>query len=162
MTIERIGTVDSCACSACCSACRRKPGWFVPEEIAPLAEAMGLTPQQLFDRHLAVDWWEGDDANVFVLSPAIKGEPTGDMFPGDPRGECAFFKDERCTIHDHGKPFECRKTWHLNDGRALHKRTADAWNAPQHQQMIRDLLGREPVAEEYEGDGLFSMLGLLS
>jgi hypothetical protein len=159
---EQTNTVDSCVCSTCRRACSHKPGWFEPGEVAALAEAMGLTVKQLFDKHLAVDWWvgDGDDDHVFVISPAIKGEESGSEFPGEPSGECVFFNDQRCIVHDLGKPFECRKTWHgPSDGPRLHKQARDAWDDPAHQQMIRDLLGRDPVASEYEGDG--GILGVL-
>ena len=111
-----------CSCARCQAACRNKPA-----QIAPLAKRLGISVADLFKTYLAVDWWNADDEighDVFVLSPAIVGESTGEMFPGNPMGTCVFFKDG-CTIHDKGKPA--------------------------HQKMIRELLGREPETAGYDG-----------
>jgi hypothetical protein len=143
-----------CQCEACCSACEHKPGWFKPEEIAPLAKAMGLTEQELFDQHLMVDWWVGDEhtdmQNVFVLSPATVNIPAGDMSPFDARGVCHWFKNGKCAVHKLGKPYECGAYHHTDNGEVNHHRdAADAWNKPEHQDKIRELLGREPEVPDY-------------
>lgn len=158
---------NSCDCASCRSACEHKPGWFRPDQIEPLAARMDLTVKQLFDRHLAVDWWCGDSItdgeDVFVLSPAITGEAIGDMFPGNPQGTCVLFKKGKCTIHKLGKPDECafarcdekRTAMTANRHKIVH-----AWNTPENQKMIRDLLGREPTTETFYGGSIFNMLGL--
>lgn len=153
---------NACECSVCRGACEHKPGWFKPEEIAPLAEAMGVTEQELFDNHLQVDWWNGDEAtgyeDVFVLSPALVGE-AGDMFDRDPRGRCHWYVAGKCAIHELGKPFECAAYHHTEkDIKPRHRGVAVAWNKPEHQAKVRELLGREP---EVTGSfSLFDMLGL--
>jgi Fe-S-cluster containining protein len=83
----------------------------------------------------------------------------GEEFPGDPRGECVFLVGDRCAIHA-VKPFECRMALHGEaDGvvENRHEAVKDAWDTPEAQQQIRDLLGREPEAEEWDDgdDGLF-------
>lgn len=147
-------THKQCACSSRQSACKNKPGWFKPEQITPLAAALDMTEQELFDKHLAVDWWEMDDApDIFVLAPALVGEPAGDMYPFAPGGVCSLFKDGKCIIHDKGKPFECAEYLHSDPPSVIgnrHAATAQAWNAPEHQAKVKELLGREPVAREWD------------
>jgi hypothetical protein len=150
----------ACSCPDCRSACENKPGWFLPSEIAPLAKQMGLSVAELFQKHLAVDWWCADseiDHEVFVLSPAVRTETPGDMFSGDPHGTCVFYRRGKCAIHALGKPHECAALTH--SGAAAHVNTARAWNKPKHQAMIRRLLGREPEAEEMPASA--SLLGRL-
>ena len=154
-------TPQSGTCATCRSGCTHKPGWFLPGEAEKAAELLGVPFAEFFATYLAVDWWEADsriDETVFVLSPAIVGEETGTEFPGDPRGSCVFYKDERCQIHA-AKPFECRARWCGDLGPStVHLDTAGEWNAPEHQGQIRDLLGREPEEAEFEG-GLSSLFG---
>lgn len=154
---------NACTCEKCAGACSHKPGWFKPDEIAPLASALGLTEQQLFDQHLQVDWWEGDEdsggEDVFILSPAVVGGTPGDMFDRDPTGRCVWFKRGRCAIHDIGKPFECAAYHHTDEDQPGHHRQAMlAWNKPKHQKQIAKLLGREP--ETAGGWGIFDQFGL--
>lgn len=153
---------NECTCTACVGACENKPGWFKPDQIEPLAKALGLTEQELFDRHLMVDYWAADfdlsEDDVFILSPAIVGGTPGEEFDRDPRGKCAWLKDGRCSIHELGKPFECAAYHHTDDEPGHHREAAEAWNAPEHQERIKRLLGREPVAA---GDwGILDTLGL--
>src|SRR5690348_1894124 len=100
-----------CSCPKCSQECEYKPGWFHPDQVAPLAEKLNLTVQQLFERHLSVDWWAGDDMtggrDVFVLSPRLAGQAGGDMFPSDRRGTCHWYRQGKCEIHHQGKPAEC-------------------------------------------------------
>lgn len=154
--------VGECDCTGCRSACEYKPGWFTPDQIAPLAKALKLSVKQLFKKHLQVDWWV-DSPNVFVLSPRLKSEEGGTIFDSDPKGACHWYKDGKCMIHALGKPAECQQLGHGNDGRLInpnHGKTADAWRATKHQKMVRDLYGEEPEASEYDGGfgGLLSSL----
>ena len=144
---------NACDCHKCRAACSHKPGWFLPDQIEPLAEALGLTEKELFDQHLQVDWWAGtdfddeQDGDVFVLSPAVIGGDAGDMFDRDPTGVCRWFRDGKCAIHDLGKPHECAAYIHSEDDGIASKRhedVAQAWNRPEHQEKIKQLLGREP------------------
>lgn len=153
---------NACSCEICRGACEHKPGWFKPEEIAPLAAALGLTEQELFNQHLQVDWWNGteetDWEEVFILSPAIIGGNPGDMFNSDPRGRCAWFTDGKCAIHKFGKPFECA-AYHHDQPKDIssHKIVALAWNTPKNQAKVRELLGREP-----EMTGSFSVFDMFT
>jgi hypothetical protein len=144
------GTKESCQCDACRALCRHKPGWFLPGQIEPLAAAMGITVKDLFDRYLAVDWWEENDRLplTFLLSPAVKGNPTGEEFPYDATGTCVFYGDDgRCAVHDLGKPHECALALHDEEPCDRHLETARAW--ADHQGAVRDLVGREPVASGF-------------
>lgn len=139
-------TRESGTCDFCKAGCTRKPGWFLPGEAEAAAEWMGVTLEEFFRQYLAVDWWEGDP-DIFLLSPAIRGDETGAEFPGDPRGTCVFYEESRCRIHP-VKPHECKDMW-CGDrtGSSVHYETAMAWTG--HQQQIAELLGRDPVAEPF-------------
>jgi hypothetical protein len=140
----------SCTCKTCRLACGHKAGWFKPSEINKLAKAMGLTNKQLFDKYLAVDWWEGgmdsDLDNIFVIAPAFKNGSSGIEYPGDPRGECVFFVKGKCQIHNQGKPYECAMYYHdLDNPGNIHMSIAKSWI--KHQTMVKKLLGRDPKAK---------------
>lgn len=150
-------TSESGTCHECQSACQVKPGWFLPGEAEKAADLLGMPMQEFFDRYLAVDWWEGYPKDTFILSPAVVGESTGDMFPAAPRGQCVFYQEGQCQIHE-AKPHECRQYWcgePSGEASGRHRKVAEAWDA--HQPQITSLLGREPEAEEWEG-GLFGGL----
>jgi hypothetical protein len=139
-----------CSCKACQGACETRPGWFTPDQIAPLAEALGVTVQVLFDEHLSVDWWSGDP-DIFVLAPRMSNDSGGGMYPADPRGRCHWLVDGKCSIHDLGKPYECQKAHHSLPPDAHtknHEAAANAWRTDEHQKTIKELYGDEPVAEE--------------
>lgn len=151
----------SCTCHACQGACKHKPGWFLPGEAEAAARLKGMTLPAFFTAHLGVDWFErdyGDSPATFLLSPAIKGHTPGVEFPGDPRGECTFYTDGLCGIHE-AKPHECRAYLHGEAQTSVaerHLAVADAWK--DHQGQVETLLGRAPQESRYEG-GLFGLLG---
>lgn len=137
---------NACDCEECASACRFKPGWFKPGQAEVLALGMGLTLQQLFDQHLALDFLldsSAAEADVWVLSPAITSSPPGREFPFNPIGTCTFFKNGLCQIHSLGKPFECAVADH---GKTYpdqaHIDVGLSWR--DHQDQLVELLGREP------------------
>lgn len=148
---------NDCSCARCASACERKPGWFHPDQIAPLAKSLGLSITQLFARHLSVDWWAGDSMtdgkDVFVLSPRLDGEPGGGLFPANPHGACHWYREGKCQIHALGKPDECAFAHHdVSDSDYFrnHLAVVTAWMP--HQARIARLLGRPPVAAAYDGE----------
>jgi hypothetical protein len=153
--------VGACNCSDCRAACTNTPGWFTPDQIEPLAQALGLTVDELFADHLRIDWWEGESP-VFVLAPKLRGREGGEMADGDPHGTCHWYVDEKCAIHETGhKPAECARLGHV-DGERVHfarKELIAAWRPKKMQAWIRELYGGEPEAEEYHG-GIFGGLGL--
>lgn len=146
-----------CTCRRCVSACRCKPGWFLPGEAEKAAALLDMTLPEFFRKHLMVDWWERwrgvhgkeDSRDVFVLSPALVGEAPGTEAPGNPRGQCVFLKNNRCSIHA-AKPYECRMYVHDDADKQVSDRKEHivaAW-ADKGPQIVA-LLGREPVAEEW-------------
>jgi len=167
--------MSECACDTCKSACSHKPGWFLPEQIKPLAEHLNLTEKELFDKYLLVDYIKvidhdlpkelEDSDEIFVLSPGIKNHSTGTNFPSDPRGECIWFEDGKCSIHS-VKPFECAAYDHTSSEEESQKR--HEYDIPYkwvfHQDYITSLLGQDPEAERSLGFGLIgdSLFGLLS
>ena len=147
-----------CTCDVCLAACKHKPGWFLPGEPEKAADALGMTLREFFDQHLAVDYYTAED-DIFLLAPAILG-CEGDLYPADPRGYCAFLKDDRCSIYSN-RPHECREYIHgeeKSDIDARHALTAEAWNTHPLQLMVRKLLGREPEAESWS-PSIFEALG---
>lgn len=149
------GNLQSCICKKCAGACQYNPGWFHPDEIKPLADKMGVTEKQLFDKYLRVDFYESlsDDGDVFVLAPSVVGHATGDMAEPDPRGTCVFFDDGKCGIHEQGKPRECQLYLHGMTGDEVshnHRAMAEAWNEPERQEYINALLGRKAAKPDYD------------
>jgi Fe-S-cluster containining protein len=143
--------MSECSCKACQQACQYKPGWFAPGEAEVVAAAKGLTLKELFDRELMVDWFENHDAPIFVLSPAIVGASPGEEFPVNPKGQCVYYENGRCSIHA-VKPFECAKSMCTDESeraRSLHQEVAKMWDNEKDQQQVQDLLGRRPEATEY-------------
>ena len=134
-----------CSCEDCTSACYRKPGWFLPHEIKPAADLLGLTEQEFFDKHLSVDYYGRPDSFTFVLSPATTNAVPGEEFPFNPNGRCVFLtEDNKCSIHN-AKPYECKTFDHRKldaEGFESHEAVAQAWD--EHKDRIVELLGREP------------------
>ncbi len=133
----------------------------MPGEAEKTAEHLGLSLQELLNRSLSVDWWDADadfDHDVFLLSPAVVGGSPGEEFDADPHGVCVFFVEGRCSIHE-VKPFECRQHIHTDtheEVSARHAAIRDAWDSPEHQSQIKELLGRDPVSESYELYSIFN------
>lgn len=131
-----------CSCQDCVSACYKKPGWFLPQEIKPVADFLGITEDQLFQRYLSVDYFGNPDEFLFVLSPATENSVSGEVFPLEPGGTCVFLKDNKCSIHS-VKPFECKIYDHRKNESEAHLAVAEAWIP--FKDYITKLLGREPV-----------------
>lgn len=137
-----------CSCEDCVAACHRKPGWFLPEEIKPTAELLGLTEQEFFNKHLSVDYYSNPNSFSFVLSPATTNSVPGEEFPFNPNGRCVFLtEDNKCSIHN-AKPYECKAFDHRKldiEGAKSHEAVAQEWESDQ--DRIVKLLGREPKVE---------------
>lgn len=142
--------VIECECTACQSACLKKPGWFKPGQVEEVAAALGVSLQELFKRYLMVDYVVGEGGahiDTFVLSPATINGPKGKEASIVPTGQCVFYtNDGKCAIHP-VKPWECRSWDHrqgYGDG-GHHKAVTQSWAAEQ--QQIADLLGRKPYVD---------------
>lgn len=142
--------VSNCSCSDCQGACQNKPGWFKPGEAEKAADFMGMDLKNFFNKKLGVDWYENPD--IFLLAPAMKNMTPGEMYPGKPHGECVFYRDGKCEIHP-VKPHQCRVYDHdldLNSGEKVGEynfNTAKHWDKEEHQEQVKTLLGRSPVAK---------------
>lgn len=152
-----------CSCRTCAEACYRKPGWFLPHEIKPAADLLGLTEEEFFKKYLLVDYFGTPDDFLFVLSPATVDTTPGEMFPLIPGGQCIFLRGGKCAIHA-AKPFECKHYDHRNkdtadEAKEGHLAVAEAW-VP-FKARIAELLGREPTVETNHLEVLGFMLDML-
>lgn len=138
--ITHTGSEGGCTCDKCVKACEHKPGLFLPDEIDPLAQNMGLTRQKLFDQHLAVNCLETPDGDVLVLSPKGHGTILSVW------GPCVFLRDNRCNIHNIGKPFECAAA-RCDTAPPLEFRydIVRVWSRAENQKMIWDLIAGKYV-----------------
>lgn len=129
------GTVESCTCHECVSACEHNPGWMSPADATRAIEA-GHAGK------LMLDWLEpctevGNKTRIFVLSPAsddrgggmapeveeMHGFSSGRCFFGmwlggerPYKGRCVYLKRGRCSIHASGfKPHQCRMSLGCGD-----------------------------------------------
>ena len=91
-----------CDCLKCQSLCRHEPGWFLPEEIDPVAQFLGLTLDEFSQKYCNV--------HSLCLSPKYLTREK----------RCLFFLVGHCRIHD-VKPYECRKVYGCESPRR-HKR----------------------------------------
>lgn len=147
-------TRKACSCDTCQSWCQHVPGWFKPGEAEKAAELKGMSLQEFFKQYLTVDYWAGD--TIFVLRPATVTEAPGEIAPANPLGQCIFYKNGLCEIHD-AKPHECATVSHdETPPDDWHKRTADSWKPVQEQ--VTDLLGFEPEEPEFSLLDAFSMM----
>lgn len=139
---------SECKCEECKGACSYNPGWFMPGEAEKAAEYLGISLQEFFNQYLGINWWVADN-DIFVLAPAIIDMTPGKEYPGDPRGECIFFKKDLCAIHV-VKPFECAECIHTESegvSNQRHHEVAEAWK--DHQKQIEELLGRKPESADF-------------
>jgi len=150
MNLPVLNDAIECSCEVCVSACKKKPGWFIPGEIKLAADLLGMSEKDFFDKYLSVDYWGEPGSWMFVLSPATLNTTPGQEFPLNPGGQCVFLtKDDKCLIHA-AKPFECKSFDHRKKEseeedqkqESQHFSVAESW-VP-HKDYIVNLLGREP------------------
>lgn len=143
MRLEEYKIIE-CSCQECISYCKKRPGWFRPEEIAPLAESLGLIIEETFQKYLIIDYWCTDDS-IYLLSPAKDLDKL--LFSKDPlkRELASLYLESNKILHRdcdragsyasfayafvHApciflrddrcsiysvRPFECKVTWHKN------------------------------------------------
>jgi len=137
--------ITECSCRECISYCKKRPGWFRPQEILPLAEFLGLIIEETFQKYLIIDYWCTDDS-IYLLSPVKDFDKL--LFSKDPSErelislylesnkllgrDCdragsyasfayAFVHAPCIFLRDDKcsiypvRPFECEVTWHNND-----------------------------------------------
>lgn len=59
----------NCTCQKCISFCKIRPGWFRPSQIPKLVKFLKMPLEKVFTKYLIIDYWIGDDDNIYVLSP---------------------------------------------------------------------------------------------
>ena len=75
----------------------------------------------------------------------------GREYPANPRGQCMFYKNGLCSIHE-VKPFECKEYIcgsDIEDVKNRHKSVAMEWNTEKNQEQIVGLLGCQPISQAY-------------
>ena len=129
-----------CQCDHCRSACEHQPGWFLPGEVEVLAKALGITVQELFDKHLIVDrWLEFDKEDTLVLMPRPLDYDGGDYFHAFiTKHVCHWYVDGKCQVHTLGKPAECAALGHEPEDFLSHLYIKTAWD--KHQDFIHKLI----------------------
>jgi hypothetical protein len=127
----------------------------MPEQISAVLAHFGAKEigEVLGPGKLAVDYFDGPEDGPLILSPNIV-DNDGKAFPVDPRGQCVFLQDGRCSIQE-VKPFECREFFHTDSHEAVNVRHAEITMAWRGRKEL------EPYRQEI-GDITFGdMLGLL-
>ena len=141
-----------CSCDRCQNLCRTKPGWFTPEQIAPLARKLGLSIEALFRRYLTIDavllGTREKRTAIYVLAPAMIGKSQGAISDPRAKGQCVWFQDGKCGIHVL-KPRECAIMDHATApaaGDMARAAIARQWQ-PQ-KKFVQDLYGGKLKAPE--------------
>lgn len=151
--IEHAKSVPDCKCDRCVRNCNERPGWFAPGEVENLAEFLGLSVEETFDKYLVLDYYLGLNQTKYVFVPwkhppelsedekkryteiiSQHEQPGTEVRFSWPfkYGKCVFLKDGLCSIHP-VKPLVCRMANHdekldypISSG-AINKIIADAW-----------------------------------
>lgn len=137
------GTYESCTCDKCVEKCRFKPGWFLPGEAEKVAEYLGISLEELFQKFLMADYLVTRLGDILVLSPAILGRIPGTRFPDNPSGQCIFLEKGLCSIHS-VKPYECRIALHNGRAGKNHREVGEEWR--ENQQQVEHLLSTTEYA----------------
>ena len=141
-----------CSCDRCQNLCRTKPGWFSPEQIAPLARKLGSSVEALFKKYLTIDVALLGTAEkrtaIFVLAPGMVDKPSGAVSDPRTKGACVWFKDGKCAVHEL-KPRECAAIDHTTTpaaGDTMRAAILQQWRP--HKRFLQDLYGKKLKAPE--------------
>jgi Fe-S-cluster containining protein len=108
---------SSCDCTACRQACLNSPGWFLPDQLQPLADHLGVPLAEVFRRYLAVGTTLMPDGRLChgVMPHKLRDHKTpGSIWRLEELavpGRCIFYDRGRCTIYP-VRPFECSRMLH--------------------------------------------------
>ncbi len=141
--------VTSCDCAACRAACINSPGWFMPNQIAPLADHLGLSVEDLFRKKLAVgvtQMPDGKQVHGIMPHKLRDGKKPGSVWTLielAEAGRCVFFDRGRCTIYKY-RPFECARMMHNRpkDSVKLRHRIVPRWTSVA-LRVFGELVGRK-------------------
>lgn len=135
----------SCRCETCRRACEVTPGWFHPDQIAPLAANLGLTEQELFDQHLSVGYMDKNGgARTHYLEPSSAHHKPGSVHARAGGGKCHWFRNGKCQIHDIEKPAECAFSSHDRTPAEFRSFAVDLLRAWEGRQALVEQLARLP------------------
>ena len=142
---------SECNCNICQGACKHKPGRFLPGEVAKAAKLLNLSEKDFFDKYIGVDWNIGGlfEKRIFHLVPITTKMKAGVECPEYSNGQCIFFINKKCSIHN-AKPKECSLYNHsLSDKQCINNmnKIVKAWNTIKGRKEIQRLLGRKPKNE---------------
>jgi Fe-S-cluster containining protein len=107
----------ACDCELCRHACLNSPGWFLPRQIAQVAEHLGLEIPELFARYLGLSETvtaDGERRQGVMPHKLRDGKKPGSrwtLVELERPGRCVFFDRGRCTIYP-VRPFECSRMHH--------------------------------------------------
>ena len=148
-----MGKECECNCSICKSACMRKPGWMIPQDIINISEYLKMGMEEVFKKYLSIDYYArplSKGGHIFVLSPCSTDNAPGEVWPRNPLGKCIFFKDDICSIPS-ASPFECREYMHYDSievSNKRHREIALMWDTKENQKIIRSLYGKDVITIE--------------
>ena len=109
--------ITSCGCADCRAACLNSPGWFMPDQLAPLARHLKMPLEEVFRRYLAVSVTQMPDRSKRhgIMPHKLRdGKKPGDVWTLEELvrpGRCVFFDRGRCTIYP-VRPYECARMMH--------------------------------------------------
>lgn len=143
--------VTSCGCAACRAACLNSPGWFMPNQIGPLANHLGLSVGELFQKKLAVGVTHlpgGGQVHGVMPHKLQDGKKPGSVWTLSELavpGRCIFFDRGKCTIYKY-RPYECARMMHDRPREAvrLRRRIVPYWTAAA-LKPFAELVGRKLV-----------------
>lgn len=98
---------EACSCSECKILCHGNTGWFLPEQIAPAADHMGLSIPEFFKKYLIIEYWVGGEN---VLAPRRyfqEGQRKARTFDAFEKGRCNLLEEGGCALPLNLRPIEC-------------------------------------------------------
>lgn len=135
-----------CSCTACIAACKSHPGSIMPGNLKRLASFLGISEQELFDKHIAVL----DLGWVRVPFPAGTHFPPGRVTINTEkqyhlRVRCHWLdNDGLCMVHE-AKPTECAETMPCKKSyygvSQRRKTTCHTWARAENKLRLARLLG---------------------
>jgi Fe-S-cluster containining protein len=116
----------NCECDICKSRCRRRVGWFLPEQVSKIEEFFNKNISEMIGKELVIDYWASDDL-ILILAPNIIGNHNKQM-PFKAFGQCVFLDpQEKCRIYSN-RPYECACADHNTDkNETTHEQIAGEW-----------------------------------
>jgi Fe-S-cluster containining protein len=127
---------SSCSCPDCRRACQNSPGWFLPEQLEPLAGHLGLDLAEAFRHYLAVSTTAMPDGTLrhgvmpHKFQDFKKPGSVWSLVELAQPGRCIFYDRGRCTIYPL-RPYECSRMLHsqMEQAQALRHWIVRRWTS---------------------------------